>query len=234
VHAGNLYINRPTTGAIVLRQPFGGMGQSAFGPGIKAGGPSYVAQLMDFEGTSEPEGSNLVDEKLKAIATRVPSVEPALRSYVKQAHDEFNAEHDHLRLLGQDNLRRYRPIERLCICLHTDDTKHEIAARLGAAHAIGCTISITGPGAEDWRDFAQVVPEPNVEKFDRLRYATPSRVPEAIRRVANEACLYIADTPILAEGRLELLWYVEEQSLSNDYHRYGNLGPRADEQRKGP
>jgi RHH-type proline utilization regulon transcriptional repressor/proline dehydrogenase/delta 1-pyrroline-5-carboxylate dehydrogenase len=31
-----------------------------------------------------------------------------------------------------------------------------------------------------------------------------------------------------------LLWYVEEQSLSNDYHRYGNLGPRADEQRKGP
>ncbi|MEO2038860.1 MAG: hypothetical protein ABGW90_09220, partial [Martelella sp.] len=83
---------------------------------------------------SEPEGSNLVDEKLKALATRVPSVEPALRSYVKQAHDEFNAEHDHLRLLGQDNLRRYRPIERLCICLHTDDTKHEIAARLGAAH----------------------------------------------------------------------------------------------------
>src|SRR5581483_12288760 len=28
VRAGNLYINRPTTGAIVLRQPFGGMGKS--------------------------------------------------------------------------------------------------------------------------------------------------------------------------------------------------------------
>jgi RHH-type proline utilization regulon transcriptional repressor/proline dehydrogenase/delta 1-pyrroline-5-carboxylate dehydrogenase len=137
-------------------------------------------------------------------------------------------------LLGQDNLRRYRPIERLCICLHTDDTKHGIAARLGAAHAIGCTISITGPGAEDWRDFAQVVPEPNLKKFDRLRYATPARVPESTRRAANEACLYIADTPILAEGRLELLWYVEEQSLSNDYHRYGNLGPRFEEQRNGP
>ena len=234
VRAGNLYINRSTTGAIVLRQPFGGMGQSAFGPGIKAGGPSYVVQLIDFEETAEPEGCALADEKLKALAIRVPSVEPALRSYVKQAHDEFNAEHDYLRLLGQDNLRRYRPIERLCICLHTDDTKHEIAARLGAAHVIGCIVSITGPGAEDWRDFAQVVPEPNVKKFDRLRYATPSRVPEAIRRAANEACLYIADTPILAEGRLELLWYVEEQSLSNDYHRYGNLGPRFEEQRNGP
>ena len=33
IRAGNLYVNRPTTGAIVLRQPFGGMGKSAFGPG---------------------------------------------------------------------------------------------------------------------------------------------------------------------------------------------------------
>ncbi len=33
------------------------------------------------------------------------------------------------------------------------------------------------------------------------------------------------------EGRLELLWYVREQSISTDYHRYGNLGIRADEAR---
>ncbi len=49
LQAGNLYINRSTTGAIVLRQPFGGMGKSAFGPGIKAGGPNYVVPLMDFD-----------------------------------------------------------------------------------------------------------------------------------------------------------------------------------------
>ena len=42
IRAGNLYINRSTTGAIVLRQPFGGMGKSSVGPGIKAGGPNYV------------------------------------------------------------------------------------------------------------------------------------------------------------------------------------------------
>jgi RHH-type proline utilization regulon transcriptional repressor/proline dehydrogenase/delta 1-pyrroline-5-carboxylate dehydrogenase len=27
------------------------------------------------------------------------------------------------------------------------------------------------------------------------------------------------------------LWYVVEQSISFDYHRYGNLGPRASEPR---
>ena len=43
VRAGNLYVNRGTTGAIVLRQPFGGMARSAVGPGLKAGGPNYVA-----------------------------------------------------------------------------------------------------------------------------------------------------------------------------------------------
>ena len=48
IRAGNLYINRGTTGAIVLRQPFGGMAKSAFGPGIKAGGPNYVAPIDDL------------------------------------------------------------------------------------------------------------------------------------------------------------------------------------------
>ncbi|HEY2573064.1 MAG TPA: bifunctional proline dehydrogenase/L-glutamate gamma-semialdehyde dehydrogenase, partial [Verrucomicrobiaceae bacterium] len=54
ISAGNLYINRSTVGAIVLRQPFGGMGQSSFGPGMKAGGPNYAAQLMKFEAAMTP------------------------------------------------------------------------------------------------------------------------------------------------------------------------------------
>ena len=37
---GNLYINRPCTGARVGRQPFGGFGMS--GAGTKAGGPGYL------------------------------------------------------------------------------------------------------------------------------------------------------------------------------------------------
>jgi len=40
VHAGNAYINRGMTGAVVGVQPFGGMGLSGTGP--KAGGPYYL------------------------------------------------------------------------------------------------------------------------------------------------------------------------------------------------
>ncbi|MBF0505862.1 MAG: proline dehydrogenase family protein [Nitrospirae bacterium] len=49
--AGNVYINRKITGALVGRQPFGGVGMS--GTGSKAGGPDYLLQFMDPKSISE-------------------------------------------------------------------------------------------------------------------------------------------------------------------------------------
>ena len=43
IHAGNFYVNRNTTGAIVGLQPFGGEGLSGTGP--KAGGPQYLLRF---------------------------------------------------------------------------------------------------------------------------------------------------------------------------------------------
>ena len=45
IHAGNLYVNRNTVGAVVGVQPFGGMGLSGTGP--KAGGPLYLQRLTN-------------------------------------------------------------------------------------------------------------------------------------------------------------------------------------------
>jgi RHH-type proline utilization regulon transcriptional repressor/proline dehydrogenase/delta 1-pyrroline-5-carboxylate dehydrogenase len=45
LRAGNVYVNRGITGAVVGRQPFGGYGLS--GVGSKAGGPDYLAQFVD-------------------------------------------------------------------------------------------------------------------------------------------------------------------------------------------
>ncbi len=62
VNAGNLYINRGTTGAVVLRQPFGGMGKSALGAGIKAGGPNYISQFMNFTDIGPPSAGVIKKE----------------------------------------------------------------------------------------------------------------------------------------------------------------------------
>src|SRR5438094_985564 len=45
LRAGNLYVNRAITGALVGCQPFGGYGLS--GVGSKAGGPDYLLQLVE-------------------------------------------------------------------------------------------------------------------------------------------------------------------------------------------
>jgi len=51
LRAGNVYLNRGTTGAIVGRQPFGGFGMS--GVGSKAGGPDYLRQFVEPRSVSE-------------------------------------------------------------------------------------------------------------------------------------------------------------------------------------
>jgi RHH-type proline utilization regulon transcriptional repressor/proline dehydrogenase/delta 1-pyrroline-5-carboxylate dehydrogenase len=51
LRAGNVYINRGTTGAVVGRQPFGGYGLS--GVGAKAGGPDYLLQFLDPRAVTE-------------------------------------------------------------------------------------------------------------------------------------------------------------------------------------
>ena len=55
VQAGNVYVNRGITGAIVRRQPFGGWKNSAIGAGTKAGGPSYLFGLGEWEADGIPE-----------------------------------------------------------------------------------------------------------------------------------------------------------------------------------
>ncbi len=77
-------------------------------------------------------------------------------------------------------------------------------------------------------DLARIVQE---RQTDRVRFARDDSVPDDVRRAAAKAGLYLATEPVLMEGRVELLWYLVEQSLCIDYHRYGNLGARADEDR---
>ena len=270
VDAGNLYVNRGTTGAVVLRQPFGGMAKSAFGPGIKAGGPNYVGQLMNFSDTESPDGpTQVADPHLAALRSRLkqplpatvtangdelPRVVAALESYWASSRDEFGRTHDHFRLVGQDNLRRYLPVRRLCIRVDPSDSLFEIFARACAAKAAGCRAAMSLPRGwsspavdwlreltGSWEEAIEFIRETDDELADRVRcaetlrvrFAMPERVPEIVFRAAAASGVYLARAPVLAQGRVELLWYLREQSISIDYHRYGNLGIREGDERMG-
>ena len=277
LRAGNLYINRPTTGAIVLRQPFGGMGKSAFGPGIKAGGPNYVVPLMRFPGfekgakTQESQQSapdlpalstfwqQLATQKTEAakrarnwLGEDWPQLKAAVLSYDKFATQEIRADHDTLRLVGQDNLRRYIPMTHVRIRVGAEDSWLDICARIAAVMAVGgrATLSFALGQHPYWLEVLQeltydragdleyveesdeqLASEIRLQQVDRLRYASAADVSSEVRKAADEQFVYVADAPVSPNGRIELLWYVREQSLCVDYHRYGNLGFRSDEER---
>jgi RHH-type proline utilization regulon transcriptional repressor/proline dehydrogenase/delta 1-pyrroline-5-carboxylate dehydrogenase len=261
IRAGNLYINRVTTGAIVLRQPFGGMGKSGFGPGMKAGGPNYVAQFMDFEDAGVPSPAGLPQTATLAALCRGLRSQPrgedgsivaAALSYERNQREEFAAEHDHFRLVGQDNVRRYLPVGSVRIRVHADDTAFDVFARACAAHVAGCSAVVSTPPGLDspavrrleeltqsWAAAIEFVEETDAQlaqairegQVDRVRYAAPDRASLEVLQAGNAANGCVVSTRVSAEGRLELLWYVREQSISTDYHRYGNLGLRADEAR---
>ena len=65
----------------------------------------------------------------------------------------------------------------------------------------------------------------------RVRYAAPDRIPKEVFAGAAKPGVHIAGAPVLGHGRIERLWYLLEQSLSDSYHRYGNLGEHGGEGR---
>ena len=261
IRAGNLYVNRGTTGALVLRQPFGGMGRSCIGPGMKAGGPNYVACFMDFAdaGGPAPATAPVEHADLAALLAHLPPgpegdrLRAAVASYDRAWSEEFSREHDDVRLLGQDNVRRYLPFAAVCVRIVPADTFFDVVARVAAARVTGARViaSFAAGCPPEWRDTldeATAAWAAGIELLEqsddavaallarddvRVRFAARDRVPPALRRAAAAGGHWIADVPVVAAGRVELLRHLREQSISHDYHRYGNLGRRAAEPRRG-
>ena len=124
VEAGNLYVNRGITGAIVQRQPFGGWKRSSVGAGAKAGGPNYLVGLGSWRPSSGGAPSSTLHLRgLDArITTLIEAAQPSLdyeafewlrRGALSDAvawDREFGRVKDVSRLAVERNLFRYRPV----------------------------------------------------------------------------------------------------------------------------
>lgn len=188
----------------------------------------------------------------------MPALPAVIASYEQAAQQEFRQAHDDFRLLGEDNFRRYLPFTSVRIRVAVDDAPWEILTRVAAAKVSGCRAVVSWPSdlpislsdfvqrlddeTDAWAGAIEFIEETDAElaesltdgAIERLRYAAPERVPEVVRQAAAEALAYIADEPVTAAGRVELLWHHREQTISHVYHRYGNLGERSAEERDEP
>jgi RHH-type proline utilization regulon transcriptional repressor/proline dehydrogenase/delta 1-pyrroline-5-carboxylate dehydrogenase len=196
VAAGNAYINRAITGAIVQRQPFGGWKGSSFGPGAKAGGPNYVAQFARFEETGA-----------------------AADTYERWWQDHFSRAHDPSGLRCESNIFRYRPCRGVVLRLDDGEMTSLERARK-AAQICGVRLHVSLAGQETEESLAARLPVLAAEA-EFLRTVKPPS--EALLRAAYQAGLNWIDAPILFDGRYELTRWLREQSISETRHRYGLL-----------
>jgi len=248
IEAGNLYVNRPITGAIVGRQPFGGWKASSVGPGAKAGGPNYVLQLArwsqmtrpasDDESLPEPTAAmlerclaELSDAEARAL------VAASAASYARAWRRHFSREHDPSAIRGERNAFRYRPCRR--VIARGTTARPEAAAALCQVILAACvagarlTLSLS-PDSQPWAwlgecSEVELVVEAEAGFVERLAHHDAERVrvcepiSTAARAAANGMGVTIIDVPVLANGRLELRWYLREQTVSRVLHRYGSV-----------
>lgn len=257
IEAGNLYINRGVTGAIVRRQPFGGCKASSFGHGAKAGGPNYVAQFAHPTQVALPkekapvsaavENMSKLLEKLSLTTEQLGIWYASISNYAFWGH-RFKHDHDPSRIVGQDNLFQYRSYMGICLRIQPKDQPLDILRVCAAALTCETPIQISYTKgqtpmtiSDQWKHLMplfRVVEETEAHflqrvqagAFKRIRLLTPAN--DKLQLAASESACHLEQAPVLANGRFELLHYLREVAISFDYHRYGNLGVREGEVRK--
>lgn len=254
IEAGNCYVNRGITGAVVERQPFGGCKASNFGHGSKAGGPNYVAQFMHKKQIALPKEKSPVNNFINKLTTFLNQLDLSAEDlgiwFASTANYAYYAkifakDHDPQKVLGQDNILRFVPRKRMGFRIQKGDSPLDIFRVIAAAISCKCHIEISYDPNEcsvnfdtQWKQTFQQISfsEKTLEEFiARLQWGGFERVrfvnkpPIEVARAASESGIYLNSEPVLASGKVELTHYLREVALSIDYHRYGNLGTREGE-----
>ncbi|MFB2579967.1 proline dehydrogenase family protein [Herbiconiux sp. P15] len=252
VEAGNLYVNRGITGAIVRRQPFGGWKKSSVGAGAKAGGPNYLVHLGSWRSEPGEAGDGL------SLAGLDPRVAQLLESATgglewndfdaarrgaksdQEAWQTVFAARDVSSLGVERNVLRYLPAHTV-IRLSEGRPLHELLRVLAAATLARATVVVSSAAKlprplrallkerrirvtiekdEAWlgraREYIGVVPRIRLIGGDAVALATALDG-------STDVAIFAGD--VTRAGRLELLPFLLEQSISATNHRFGNPTP---------
>ncbi len=208
--AGNLYVNRGITGAVVNRQPFGGWRRSSVGPTAKAGGHNYTSCLREW--------SSLNDPMAAVSQARVWWEETG-----SQAIDRSG-------LLVEKNFQRYRHFAKP-IVVRIDDTFGEAELTLIDFILGASGVTLTYSAAEPVAVFG----DPTIESVEQLiaRAGSVSRVRWLSKEVVPtvellEHGVTVDRRTIAQRGDIEMPRWLLEQSVAITHHRYGNVnaGPK--------
>jgi RHH-type proline utilization regulon transcriptional repressor/proline dehydrogenase/delta 1-pyrroline-5-carboxylate dehydrogenase len=249
IQAGNLYVNRGITGAIVQRQPFGGWKKSAVGAGTKAGGPNYLAGLGNWTskaGTSTAAITNGAVGRIEAAAAsalqpgELGSLRRSLASDAQAWAEEFGTAKDVSGLSAERNIFRYRALP-VTIRLSEDaplvHLARTVAAGVQAGSALTVSTAVELPvqlrAVLTGLDIAVTIESDAGWLASAARLAKAGALSGArIRLIGGDATALAEATdgrpdvaiyahPVTEAGRVELLPFLHEQAISITAHRFG-------------
>ena len=239
VQAGNVYVNRGITGAIVRRQPFGGWKKSAVGPTAKAGGPNYLFTLTDWRRSSNSaveaiEGrhtnqllalaamSNLNDDELASLLRGAQSDHAALRDY-------FGVKTDVSNLGAEINAFRYFRSD-CSIRIGSNATNFDTWRLLSTALALG-KVKLSAHAVP--AGVAEILAKAGVQleiqsdeawlgqlKISKGRVRALGLADDAELKSDVDVAVY--DSEPTESGIIDLLPFFKEQAVSITSHRFGN------------
>jgi RHH-type proline utilization regulon transcriptional repressor/proline dehydrogenase/delta 1-pyrroline-5-carboxylate dehydrogenase len=248
IEAGNLYVNRGITGAIVERQPFGGLKRSTVGFGLKAGGTNYVLQFGSFARTARlPKHKSMPTQRVinfvEAQSVRIAGNELEWLT-VAAGNDKFwldnlfaPAKLDGGNLKAEGNYHRYLPATNLHVRISDDAALSHISRYIIAAIATNTNPRFSvSPGflrraslknsdlKKLFAGFTFVVEAENdfnpVSRPSSRLLLVGSRESRIVELMVDPD-LFVFSGEILASGRLTLLAFLREQSVSITQHRFG-------------
>ncbi|RFA10158.1 1-pyrroline-5-carboxylate dehydrogenase [Subtercola boreus] len=238
VQAGNLYVNRGTTGAIVRRQPFGGWKKSAVGAGTKAGGPNYLVGLGAWLPAETTDAGTASSAAGSAGASDSDFLARSQASDRAAWDSEFGRSHDSSALTAERNVFRYRPLP-VTVRLSDGEPVELLLRVLSAAATAGAPLEVSSAlevpkealrkvlGAATADALAvrverdeQWLARASTLRAQRVRLIGGSRSALA-DATGGRPDLAIYDNPVTSVGRLELLPFLHEQAVSITRHRFG-------------
>jgi RHH-type proline utilization regulon transcriptional repressor/proline dehydrogenase/delta 1-pyrroline-5-carboxylate dehydrogenase len=225
--AGNLYINRAITGAIVGRQPFGGWKRSILGPTAKAGGPNYLIALRRWH-----DAENM-------------SVAWSVASYRHWWEAHFSRVTEMAGLACESNELSYEPFAPgVVLRAGGDVTDDELTKAVFLAELTGTPLRISVPEQRPALPalaggLAKAPVPVTVESADSLaaslaavgagrgagaaRLRVLGEAEQQVVAAAAEAGVSVFDEPICSCGRIELVRWLREKVVARSLHRYGNI-----------
>ncbi|MFZ7087707.1 proline dehydrogenase family protein [Curtobacterium sp. RRHDQ10] len=249
IQAGNLYVNRGITGAIVRRQPFGGWKKSAVGPGTKAGGMSYLMGLGSWVPSRASAGGTVTDQAVTRLQAAVTtSLTEAERSSLDRAVASdalawstlFGTADDVSGIAAERNVARYLPWPApVLVRLSADESVADLVRVVAAASVAGASVALSVDPSVSLPAVVSTALR-NVPAVVSLSVATTAQFEAAAARMdggrvrligGSFAALAVAtdgrpdlavyDGPVTESGRVEMLPFLREQAVSITAHRFG-------------